>query len=104
MTPPTFSSDEEMTPLIAPDSAGREGPLPELVKCAKYRAEIAYIAQRARVPQEQGISLHEMASSTGLNGWESGHLLSYRGRASQWPGSTKTLAVAALICYIPASS
>ena len=46
---------------IAPDSAGREGPLPELVKCANYKAEIVYIAQRAKALQERGIPWHEMA-------------------------------------------
>ena len=61
MMPPTPSADEDMPPLIVPDSAGREGPLPELVKCANYKAEIAYIAQRAQALHAQGIPWYEMA-------------------------------------------
>lgn len=61
MMPPTSSVDEDRPPLIVPDSAGREGPEPELVKCANYKAEIAYIAQRAQALHESGIPWYEMA-------------------------------------------
>lgn len=58
---PTLSPDEDMPPLVEPDSAGREGPVPELVKCANYKAEIAYIIQRAQQLQARGIPWNEMA-------------------------------------------
>ncbi|MEO0770387.1 MAG: 3'-5' exonuclease [Cyanobacteria bacterium J06649_4] len=61
MMPPTLSADDDIPPLVAPDSAGREGPVPELVKCANYKAEITYIAQRAKALQERGIPLYEIA-------------------------------------------
>ena len=61
MMQPTARSDEDMPPLIAPDSAGREGPLPELVRCANYRAEIAYIAKRIEQLQRCGTPLNEIA-------------------------------------------
>lgn len=61
MMPPTLSADDDIPPLVAPNSAGREGPVPELVKCADYKAEIAYIAQRAKALQERGIPWYEMA-------------------------------------------
>lgn len=93
---PTLNSDEDMPPLLAPDSAGREGLLPELVKCANYKAEIAYIAQRAKALQASSIPWYEIASSTGLNGWGSEHSLNHRGWVSQWLCSTRTAAVATL--------
>ncbi|MEO1446039.1 MAG: 3'-5' exonuclease, partial [Cyanobacteria bacterium J06635_11] len=58
---PTDLRDEDIPPMVAPNSAGREGPVPELVKCANYKSEIAYIAQRVQQLQERGTPLNEMA-------------------------------------------
>ena len=55
------SPDEDMPPLVQPNSAGREGPVPELVKCRSYRAEVDHIIQRAQQLQERGIPWNEMA-------------------------------------------
>ena len=32
---PTDGKDEDVPPMVEPNSAGREGPVPVLVKCAK---------------------------------------------------------------------
>jgi hypothetical protein len=58
---PTDGKDEDVPPLVEPNSAGREGPVPELVKCANYKAEIAHIIQRAQQLHTRGIPWHEMA-------------------------------------------
>lgn len=58
---PTLMPDEDMPPMVEPNSAGREGPVPVLVKCANYKAEVAYIIERAQQLQERGIPWHEMA-------------------------------------------
>ncbi len=55
------SPDEDMPPLVQPNSAGREGPVPELVKCRSYKAEVDHIIQRAQQLQERGIPWNEMA-------------------------------------------
>ena len=58
---PTDGKDEDVPPLVEPNSAGREGPVPELVKCANYKAEIAHIIQRAQQLHMRGIPWQEMA-------------------------------------------
>ena len=58
---PTDGKDEDVPPMVEPNSAGREGPVPVLVKCANYRAEIAHIVQRVQQLQERGMPLNEMA-------------------------------------------
>jgi len=58
---PTDSTDEDMPPLVQPNSAGREGPVPELVKCRNYKAEMDHIIDRAQQLQERGIPWNEMA-------------------------------------------
>ena len=58
---PTDVGNEDVPPMVEPNSAGREGPVPVLVKCANYKAEIAYIIQRAQQLQERGTPLNEMA-------------------------------------------
>ena len=58
---PTDGKDEDLPPMVEPSSAGREGPVPVLVKCTNYKAEIAYIINRAQQLQARGTPLHEMA-------------------------------------------
>ena len=58
---PTDGKDEDVPPMVEPSSAGREGPVPVLVKCANYKAEIAYIIQRAQQLQARGTPWNEMA-------------------------------------------
>jgi superfamily I DNA/RNA helicase len=54
-------ADEDMPPLIEPNSAGREGPVPELVKRSSFGHEIVHICDRAQQLQERGIPWNEMA-------------------------------------------
>ena len=61
MQQPTDGKDEDVPPLVEPSSAGREGPVPVLVKCANYKAEIAHIIQRAQQLHTRGIPWQEMA-------------------------------------------
>ena len=58
---PTDGKDEDIPPLVEPNSAGREGPMPVLVKCANYKAEIGYIINRAQQLQARGTPWNEMA-------------------------------------------
>jgi len=58
---PTDYKDEDVPPMVEPNSAGREGPVPVLVKCANYKAEVAHIVQRVQQLQERGMPLNEMA-------------------------------------------
>jgi hypothetical protein len=58
---PLAVADEDMPPLIEPNSAGREGPVPELVKCSGFGREILHICDRAQQLQKRGIPWNEMA-------------------------------------------
>ena len=58
---PTDGKDEDVPPLVKPNSAGREGPVPVLVKCVNYKAEIAHIVQRVQQLQARGTPFSEMA-------------------------------------------
>lgn len=54
-------SDEDGVPVLAPQSAGRRGPFPELIRCESQRAEVALIARRIREAQAEGRSLNDIA-------------------------------------------
>lgn len=54
-------SDEDGVPLLTPQSAGRRGPTPALVRCASFDAEIALIAEKIREAQARGRSLDDIA-------------------------------------------
>lgn len=54
-------SDEDGVPLLTPQSAGRRGAAPELVRCASFDAEIALIADKIRQAQARGRSLDDVA-------------------------------------------
>ena len=58
---PVDTNDEDIPPLVEPSSAGREGPIPELIKCASYKAEIVYVAERVEQLQRCGTPLNEIA-------------------------------------------
>jgi hypothetical protein len=58
---PIDGEDEDVPLLLEPTSAGREGPVPMLVKCPDYKAEIAHIGQRAQKLHTQGVPWNEMA-------------------------------------------
>lgn len=54
-------SDEDGVPVLAPQSAGRRGPFPELIRCDSQRAEVALIVRRIREAQAEGRSLNDIA-------------------------------------------
>lgn len=58
---PLEVADEDIPPLVEPNSAGREGPLPELVKCSSFGQEILRIRERAQQLQERGVPWNEIA-------------------------------------------
>lgn len=49
-------SDDDHVPLIAPESAGRRGPMPELLPCRDARDEAAAIAKRIQGALQEGAS------------------------------------------------
>jgi hypothetical protein len=54
-------SDEDGVPLLAPESAGRRGAFPELLRCASLHEEARAIALRIREAQDQGRPLDDIA-------------------------------------------
>jgi hypothetical protein len=54
-------ADEDGVPIVAPESAGRHGPVPELVKCPSLKSEAAVVAQRLQRWHEAGRRWNEMA-------------------------------------------
>lgn len=54
-------TEEDAIPLIAPESAGRHGPSPELHEFPREEDELEYIFQRARKLHEQGMPWRDMA-------------------------------------------
>ena len=53
--------DDDGVPLIAPESAGRRGAVPELVRAANEREELAAIVQHIRDEQARGRRLDDIA-------------------------------------------
>ncbi len=54
-------SDEDDVPLLAPQSAGRRGPFPELIRCGSLAEEAAMIAARIREAHGEGRGLSDIA-------------------------------------------
>jgi DNA helicase IV len=54
-------AEEDAIPLVAPQSAGRSGSLPELRSFASEEAELAYVVERARALQAAGTAWKDMA-------------------------------------------
>ena len=61
MTPTEAYSEEDAPPLIQPQSAGRHGPPPELIKLPSFRHEADYLTARLAQMHERGIPWNEMA-------------------------------------------
>ncbi len=57
---PTAVGEDDM-PVLAPESAGRRGPIPELIHAASEQAEAALIADRILDEQAQGRPLSDIA-------------------------------------------
>jgi superfamily I DNA/RNA helicase len=57
----THDSDDDSVPLIDPESAGRRGPFPELIRCGSLQDEASLIAARIREARDQGRGLNDIA-------------------------------------------
>jgi hypothetical protein len=63
------SEDEDSVPLIAPESAGRRGALPELIRVERQEDQLPAILQRLRDERDNGRPLSDMAVIF-RNSWE----------------------------------
>lgn len=57
----TESEDEDIPVLIKPQSANRNGSIPQLISQSDFAAEVQYLIQMTKRYQEQGIPFKEMA-------------------------------------------
>lgn len=58
---PEEQTEEDEPLLVSPESAGRHGPRPELIRLPSFGREVAYLADRVRQLHEQGTAWNEMA-------------------------------------------
>jgi superfamily I DNA/RNA helicase len=58
---PTEDREEDTPVLVQPQSAGRHGPRPELVRLPSFRHETEYLTQRVQQLHEHGIPWNDMA-------------------------------------------
>lgn len=56
-----YESDDDHVPLIAPESAGRRGPMPELLSCRNKWDEAAVIVDRINSAMQEGASPNDFA-------------------------------------------
>ena len=59
MTPE--EAEEDGVPLISPESAGRHGPKPEILKFPDFRSEAAFAVERLKALHASGMPWNEMA-------------------------------------------
>lgn len=58
---PTEAQSEDVPVLVQPLSAGRHGPLPELVRLPSFKLETEYLKERVQQLHERGTPWNEMA-------------------------------------------
>ena len=58
---PTEEREEDTPVLVQPQSAGRHGPRPELVRLPSFDQEAEYLTQRVQQLHERGIPWNDMA-------------------------------------------
>jgi hypothetical protein len=58
---PTAAPAEDEPVLVLPESAGRHGPLPELVRLPSFKRETEYLSQRIQQLYEGGVSWNKIA-------------------------------------------
>jgi superfamily I DNA/RNA helicase len=54
-------AEDDGIPLVRPESAGRHGPVPELVQLPNLKSEVNFIADRLRAHHERGVAWNKMA-------------------------------------------
>jgi hypothetical protein len=57
---PTTGDDDQVI-LVEPASAGRQGPMPDLIKLSSFQQEVDYLAQRVQQLHERGTPWNEIA-------------------------------------------
>lgn len=55
------SNDEDAPVVVHPESTGRHGPKPELIKLPSFRQEVQYLAERARQCRAEATAWNDMA-------------------------------------------
>lgn len=58
---PTEASEEDAPVLVEPQSAGRHGPMPELIRLPSFKHEVDYLTERVQQFYERGTPWNEMA-------------------------------------------
>ncbi len=58
---PAETQEEDVPVLVQPQSVGRHGPLPELVRLPSFKRETEYLTERVQQLQERGTPWNEMA-------------------------------------------
>lgn len=84
-------ADEDGIPLVKPESAGRHGPVPRLVRLPSFAKEAEYIAERFAQLHERGMPWKAMAIvyRNRFMGEKMAQVLSARGIPHEWPGQKK---------------
>jgi len=54
-------AEEDGIPLVAPESAGRHGPKPQIVRLSDFGREVSFAVERLRELHESGIAWNDMA-------------------------------------------
>ena len=54
-------AEEDGIPLVLPETAGRHGPVPDLVRLPSFKTEVRYLAARLHACHERGRAWNEMA-------------------------------------------
>ncbi|BAY66974.1 hypothetical protein NIES22_71180 (plasmid) [Calothrix brevissima NIES-22] len=57
---PTTGDDDQVV-LVEPASAGRQGPVPDLIKLPSFKHEVDYLAERVQQLHERGTAWNEIA-------------------------------------------
>lgn len=84
-------ADEDGIPLVKPESAGRHGPAPQLVRLPSFSRELDYIANRLRALHERGTPWNAMAViyRNRFMGEKVTEVLTAHGIPTEWLGRSK---------------
>lgn len=84
-------ADEDGIPLVRPETAGRHGPAPQLIRFPSFAREVDYIANRLRLLHERGTPWNAMAViyRNRFMGERITEALAARGIPAEWLGQSK---------------
>lgn len=88
---PPEEADEDGIPIVQPESAGRHGPAPQLIRFSSFGKEAEYIAERVNQLHESGIRWNAMAVlyRNRFMGERITESLARRGVPFEWPGQSR---------------